>query len=139
MKMRGKKVSPVPSWSLHIVVYGLVALSAPAADSGMIEFQSAASSEAAQELVGHWRMTKVVFEEPKDEHLVLHADGTAENWVVTANSRSDPITGRWNEQGKTLTILLGEENEISLPFTFHEGQLVFPNIPNPRGFWERIE
>ena len=84
-------------------------------------------------------MTKIVFGSPKDEHLVLHADGTAENWVVTAHSRSDPITGSWSVEGKTLTLLLGEENEISLPFTFHEGQLVFPNIPNRRGFWERIE
>ncbi len=81
---------------MPLFVYGLVAASSPAADSGIIVFQSAASSEAAQELVGHSRMTRIVFEEPKDEHLVLHADGTAENWVATADSRGGPIPGRWN-------------------------------------------
>jgi hypothetical protein len=75
---------------------------------------------------------------PKDEHLVLHPDGTAENWNVTADSRSEPIIGHWVVEGKTLTLSFGD-NENSQPFTFYEGQLVFPNIPNRRGFWEKIE
>lgn len=96
-------------------------------------------SEGARVLVGHWRKTTIVFESPKDEHLVLNADGTAENWVVTASSRSGMTTGTWNVEGKILTLLLEEDKEVSSPFTIYEGQLVFPNIQNRRGFWEKIE
>ena len=113
--------------------------SAVAGGSGVITFQEAAdiSPDNKQQLIGHWRKTTIVFGSPKDEHLVLHADGTAENWVVTAESRTDPVTGRWSVEGKTLTLSFGE-NENAKPFTFHEGQLVFPNIPNRRGFWEKL-
>jgi len=69
---------------------------------------------------------------------VLHADGTAESWVVRADSRSEPVSGRWSIEGKMLTLSFGE-NQNSSPLTFYEGQLVFPNIPNRRGFWENIE
>jgi hypothetical protein len=96
-------------------------------------------SENARILVGHWRKTTIVFEQPKDEHLVLHADGTAENWVVTASGGSATTTGRWNVEGKTLHLLLEGNDRVSQPFTIHEEQLVFPNIPNRRRFWERIE
>ena len=111
-----------------------------ATGSGIMTFQENdnASSGNTQGLVGHWRKTTIVFESPKDEHLVLHADGTAENWVVRADSRSEPVSGRWSVEGKTLTLSFGE-NQNSSPFTFYEGQLVFPNIPNHRGFWEKIE
>ena len=121
-----------------VFAFGLV--SAGTAGSGVITFQesSDASRDSKQQLVGHWRKTTIVFESPKDEHLVLRADGTAENWVVTAESRSAPVTGRWSVEGKTLTLSFGE-NENSRPFTFYQGQLVFPNIPNRRGFWEKIE
>jgi hypothetical protein len=121
-----------------VLLLGFV--SAAAAGSGIITFQesSDASSDNKQRLVGHWRKTTIVFESPKDEHLVLNADGTAENWVVTAESRSEPVAGRWNVEGKTLTLSFGE-NENSKPFTFYQGQLVFPNIPNRRGFWEKVE
>ena len=95
-------------------------------------------SEGARVLVGHWRKTTIVFENPKDEHLVLRADGTAENWVVTASSRSGTTTGTWRVEGKILTLLLSEKGEVSRPFTIHEGQLVFPNIQNQRRFWEKI-
>ena len=117
---------------------GLV--SAAAASSAVITFQesSDASSDTKQQLIGHWRKTTIVSGSPKDEHLVLHADGTAETWVVTAESRSEPVTGRWSVGGKILTLSFGE-NENASPFTFYQGQLVFPNIPNRRGFWERIE
>jgi hypothetical protein len=121
-----------------VFAFGLV--SAAAADSGIIAFQESgdASSDNKQGLIGHWRKTTIVFGSPKDEHLLLNADGTAENWVVTAESRSEPVTGRWSVEGKTLTLSFGE-NENSKPFTFYEGQLVFPNIPNRRGFWEKIK
>lgn len=121
-------------------VLALSLVSAVAAGSRIIAFQesSDASSDNKQQLVGHWRKTTIVFESPKDEHLVLNADGTAENWVVTAESRSEPVTGRWSVEGKTLTLSFGE-NENSKPFTFHEGQLVFPNIPKRRGFWEKVD
>jgi hypothetical protein len=110
------------------------------AGSGVIRFQNAsdASSDQKQPLIGHWRKTTIVFGAPKDEHLVLNADGTAENWVVTAESRSERVSGRWSVEGKTLTLSFGE-NENAKPFTFYQGQLVFPNIPNHRGFWEKIE
>jgi len=121
-----------------VFLFGLV--SAVAADSGVIMFQESGDAPSAntQRLIGHWRKTTIVFGSPKDEHLVLHADGTAENWVVTAQNWSEPVTGRWSVEGKTLKLSLGE-NENSKPFTFYEGQLVFPNIPNRRGFWEKIE
>ena len=111
-----------------------------ATDSGITTFQESgnASSDNAQRLIGHWRKTTIVFESPKDEHLLLRADGSAENWVVRAESRSEPVTGRWSVEGKILTLSFGE-NENSNPFTFYEGQLVFPNIPNRRGFWDKIE
>ena len=120
--------------------FALGLVSAAATGSGVIAFQESgdASSDSKQQLIGHWRKTTIVFESPKDEHLVLHADGTAENWVVTADSRSEPVTGRWSAEGKTLTLSFGE-NQNSQPFTFYEGQPVFPNIPNLRGFWEKIE
>jgi len=121
-----------------VFLIGLV--SAVAAGSGIITFQesSDAPSDVKQQLIGHWRKTTIVFGSPKDEHLVLNTDGTAENWVVTAESRSEPVSGRWSVEGKTLTLSFGE-NENAKPLTFYQGQLVFPNIPNRRGFWEKIE
>ena len=121
-----------------VFAFGLV--SAGTAGSGIITFQESSDppSDVKQQLIGHWRKTTIVFGSPKDEHLVLHADGTANNWVVTAESRSEPVTGRWSVERKTLTLSFGE-NENSRPFTFYQGQLVFPNVPNRRGFWEKIE
>jgi len=120
------------------LLFGLV--SAVAADLGVIMFQgsSDASSVNTQQLIGQWRKTTIVFGSPKDEHLVLNADGTADNWMVTAENRSEPVIGRCSVEGKTFTLSFGE-NENSKPFTFYEGQLVFPNIPNRRGFWEKIQ
>ena len=96
-------------------------------------------SESALVLVGHWRKTTIVFEEPRDEHLVLKADGIVENWVITASSRSATTTGTWNVEGKTLNLSLAEGEHISQPFTIYEEQLVFPNIPNRRRFWEKLD
>ena len=125
---------------VQCTVFALGLISAAAAGSGVTIFQESgeASSDSTQRLIGHWRKTTIVFESPKDEHVVLHADGTAENWVVTADSRSEPVMGRWSVEGKTLTLSFGE-NQNSKPFTFYDGQLVFPNIPKHRGFWEKIE
>jgi hypothetical protein len=101
--------------------------------------QSAAPiSESALVLVGHWRKTTIVFEQPEDEHLALHADGTVENWIVTASGRSAPTAGTWSVEGKMLNLLLEGHERISQPFTLYEGQLVFPNIANRRRFWENI-
>ena len=125
---------------LHCAALVLGCFSVVAADPLTIAFQAGddAGSDNTKQVIGHWRKTTIVFGSPKDEHLVLHADGTAENWVVTAESRSEPVTGRWSVEGKTLTLSFGD-NEHSNPFTFYQGQLVFPNIPNRRGFWEKIE
>ena len=128
------------SWIAQCASLVFAAVSTNAAGSGIITFQegSGAPSENTNRLVGHWRKTTIVFESPKDEHLVLHPDGTAEDWTVTAESRTEPITGHWVVEGKTLTLSFGD-NQNSQPFTFYEEQLVFPNIPNRRGIWEKIE
>jgi hypothetical protein len=95
-------------------------------------------SENARVIVGHWRKTTIVFEQPEDEHLILNADGSAENWVVTASRRSASTTGQWQVEGKILHLLLEGNKRISHPFTIYEEQLVFPNIPNRRRFWDKM-
>jgi hypothetical protein len=90
-------------------------------------------------LVGHWRSTTLVFESPRDEHLVLRADGTADTWIVTASSKTPTTRGRWRSQGATLSVDWADGRQWSQPFTFFEGKLVFPNIANRREFWEPIE
>lgn len=115
-----------------------VALAITAVEISAQESEVEPISESARVLVGHWRKTTIVFESPEDEHLVLNADGTAENWVVTASSRSGTTTGTWKVEGKILTLLLEENKEVSHPFTIYKGQLVFPNIQNRRRFWEKI-
>jgi hypothetical protein len=92
----------------------------------------------SEALVGHWRKTTIVYTGPRDEHLVLRANGAAERWAVTAQSRTPVATGIWQAEGKVLTVQIQGQQEISLPFTFYQGQLVFPNIQNRRGFWEKI-
>jgi hypothetical protein len=112
---------------------------AAAPASPIIRFQeNAAPPNNAGQLFGHWRKTTIGYTGPMDEHLVLHANGTVENWTVTAYERREPVTGHWNVDGKMLTLSFGG-NDRSSPFTFYQGQLVYPNIPNRRGFWEKIE
>jgi hypothetical protein len=127
-------------WIAQCAAFAFVAFSTEAAESGTITFQesSAPSSENSSALIGHWRKTTIGYTGPRDEHLVLHANGTAENWSVTAYDRSEPVTGHWSVEGKTLTLSFGGDDRYS-PFTFYEGQLVFPNIPNRRQFWEKID
>jgi len=135
-----------PNVSLQITVVAqcavlvFVAYSTKAAEPGIITFQesSQSSSEQSSGLIGHWRKTTIGYTGPIDEHLVLNSNGTVENWTVTAYERRDPVTGHWSVDGKMLTLSFGG-NDRSNPFTFYQGQLVFPNIPNRRGFWERIE
>ena len=89
-------------------------------------------------LVGHWRKTTIQHTGPRDEHLVLGADGTMADWIVTAESRTEPVSGAWRVDGKVLTISVDGRVTASQPFTFYQGQLVFPNVQNRRGFWEKI-
>jgi hypothetical protein len=121
-----------------------IALASPAcftatAASPIIRFQeNAPAPNNAQQLTGHWRKTTISYTGPIDEHLVLHSNGTVDNWTVTAYERREPVTGHWTVDGKMLTLSFGG-NDRSNPFTFYQGQLVYPNIPNRRGFWEKIE
>jgi hypothetical protein len=128
------------TWIMQCAAFVLVAFFAEAADSRIITFQesSNSSSENSNALIGHWRKTTIGYTGPIDEHLVLHVDGTVENWTATAYERRNPVTGHWNVEGKTLILSFGG-NDRSSPFTFYQGQLVFPNIPNRRGIWEKIE
>jgi hypothetical protein len=89
-------------------------------------------------LIGHWRSTSIVFEGPRDEHLVLNTNGTAETWIVTATSRTALTRGRWNVKGTMLSVSWEDGREWGQPFTFFQGQLVFPNVQNQRQFWEAI-
>ena len=109
--------------------FAFAAFSTKAADPGIITFQesSGPSSENSSGLIGHWRKTTIGY-----------SNGTVENWTVTASERREPVTGHWSVEGKTLTLSFGG-NDRSNPFTFYQGQLVFPNIPNRRGFWEKVE
>jgi hypothetical protein len=101
-------------WLALVAACGLVVFSARAADRSIIAFQAEgeALAENAKVLIGHWRKTTIVFDSPRDEHLVLHANGTSENWVVTASERTETTTGRWSAEGKTLKLSLGE-NEVA--------------------------
>jgi hypothetical protein len=138
--MRTQHVFRKITWLVQFCALVLAALSTEAANSGIITFQesSAPSSENASVLIGHWRKTTIGYTGPIDEHLVLHVDGTVENWTVTAYERREPVAGHWSVEGKTLTLSFGG-NDRSNPFTFYQGQLIFPNIPNRRMSWEKIE
>jgi hypothetical protein len=138
--MRKENISRQITWIAPCMALVFAALSMEAADSGIIKFQEASSpsSENSSGLIGHWRKTTIGYTGPIDEHLGLHSDGTVENWTVTAYERREPVAGHWSVDGKMLRLSFGG-NDRSSPFTFYERQLVFPNIPNRRGFWEKIE
>jgi hypothetical protein len=99
---------------------------------------SAPAPGGAPTLAGHWRSTQILFDQPQDEHLVLRADGTAETWFVTAESRTPVTRGRWRVQGTNLFVDWQDGRQWGQPFTFYQGQLVFPNVPNRRQFWEFV-
>jgi hypothetical protein len=88
-------------------------------------------------LVGHWRETRIVYVGPQDTHLVLAADGTAALWRVTATERFPVTSGTWSSSGNMLSMTFQQDE--SNPFTFYNGQLVYPNIQNQRKFLEKIE
>jgi hypothetical protein len=90
-------------------------------------------------LVGHWRTTRIVFESPRDDHLVLRVDGTAERWSVTASSSGPKTVGRWAVAGSVLSLTWTGEAQTSQAFTMYQGQLVLPNVPNRRVFWDRLD
>jgi len=90
-------------------------------------------------LVGHWRTTRIVFESPRDDHLVLRVDGTAERWSVTASSSGPKTVGRWAVSGSVLSLTWTGEAQTSQAFTMYKGQLVLPNVPNRRVFWDRLD
>ena len=98
-----------------------------------------ALAQVGGELVGHWRKTIVDLERSIDYNLVLNADGTAQQWTVTAMETESPTAGTWEASDTTLTLRMGGSEEAAAPYFFHEGQLVFPNIEGSRRFWERIE
>jgi hypothetical protein len=138
--MRTQHVFPKINWLARCCALVLAALSTEAANSGIITFQegNATSSQDSNALIGHWRKTTISYTGPIDEHLVLHVDGTVENWTVTAYERREPVAGHWSIEGKTLTLSFGG-NDRSNSFTFYQGQLIFPNIPNRRVSWEKIQ
>jgi hypothetical protein len=100
------------------------------AEAGMI-------SENDSALVGHWRKTTITFDSPTDHHLVLAPNGTGYYWTVTASGRSAVEAGRWSVEGNVLLLVSATRREIG-PFTFHQGDLIFPNISGRRGIWERL-
>jgi ABC-type sulfate transport system substrate-binding protein len=145
MRIRIDSVLAQSKW-LALLACGFVAFSAKAPAREITLFQlEAEASDNARALVGHWRTTTVIYESVKDEHLVFHADGTVDNWLVTVSgpyegrtSRTGTTTGHWIVEGKLLKIDWGDK-QSSRPFFFHMGQLVLPNIPNNRKFWDRVE
>jgi hypothetical protein len=118
-------------WTLIAAVVSMAGTASPAPGQG-------AESARTPDLVAHWRSTRIVFESPRDEHLVLQADGSAETWTVTASGRSASVKGTWGSEGRTLTIDWENGQKWARPFTFYEGQLVFPNVPKQRKFWDRL-
>src|SRR5262245_14165921 len=103
--------------------------------------QTSAPARAATDpgVVGHWRTTRIVFESPRDDHLVLRVDGTAERWSVTASSSGPKTAGRWAVAGSVLNLTWTGEAPTSQAFTMYQGQLVLPNVPNRRVIWDRLD
>jgi hypothetical protein len=102
-------------------------------------FAQAPGPGPARGLAGHWRNTRIVLDSPRDDNLVLKANGQVERWSVTPTSRSGIVRGRWSSEANTLSIDWDDGNRWTAPFTFHEGELVFPNRQGQRRFWKRIQ
>jgi hypothetical protein len=114
---------------------------ADAAKGAQSSPQTSAPARGATDptLVGHWRTTRIVFESPRDDHLVLRVDGTAERWSVTASSSGPKTVGRWAVAGSVLSLTWTGDAQTSQAFTMYQGQLVLPNVPNRRVFWDRLD
>lgn len=115
---------------------GLLATFAAAMAMSLVPVQPVMAN--GQILIGHWRNTVVVFEDPRDTNLVLRADGVAQTWEASAAGRSAVSTGTWRVSGNTIFLRFPGEEEGSAPVYIHEGRLVLPNIPNERRFWDRV-
>ena len=117
-------------------------------------FAQEAPSAFAYRLVGHWRES--VSEQPsigsvelgvyssgaRDTHLVLLPNGTGAMWTVREESRNRTrvTKGYWRCDSKTLLLVSDAGEQYMLgPYTFHNGQLVFPNTQNQRRYWDRIQ
>jgi hypothetical protein len=98
---------------------------------------SVALSQGSSDLVGHWRFTYISYTGARDTHLVLAADGSAALWSRTAYDQSPVTPGTWSSEGNMLYMTFSESE--SAPFTFYQGQLIYPNIQGRRRNWERIE
>jgi len=128
---RKMKASGV-TWWLVVTLWVLAMAPAAAVAQG-------ADPGRAQSLVGHWRNTQIVFGSARDENIVLRANGVVEKWSVTASSRSSIVRGRWETQANIFSVDWEDGTKWSGPFTFHQGNLVFPNRQGQRRFWDRIE
>lgn len=106
---------------------------------GTVTASHAQSGAIDPSLVGEWRYTTVDLEESVDERIVLTANGVFQNWTQRADWRSKTTTGNWRAANKVLLLRAsGAQEEGGVPYTFHNGTLVLPNIPNQRKFWVRV-
>ena len=121
-----------------LLACGFIAFSAKAAEQEitLVQLEAGASYNAAL-LIGHWRKNVTGYTGPYDEHLVLYRDGTAQTWTTGFYSGARPKVGRWGIEANELIINWGDK-PLSYSFTFHQGQLVMPNKPGARQFWDRI-
>ena len=117
-------------------VFALAAALALAAFAS--NFEGSAMAQTPENLAGHWRQTTIEFEAPKDEHLLLNADGTVQNWTVRADSQTPPAGGTWEADSVSITLHIEGGGDVLVPYTFFESSLVLPNIEGQRAFWEKI-
>lgn len=83
-----------------------------------------------QNLIAHWRNTRIVFDSARDENMVLRASGSAEKWTVTATGRSAPVYGQWVTQAKILKIDWEDGEHWSGPSPSTRANSFFPTYKN---------
>src|SRR5262249_946239 len=113
--MRTRNVSRPISLMAHSAAFVVLPFSPKPPASEIIKFKETRRHSAGNwgGLMGHWQKTTIGYPGPRDEHLVLHSNGTVENWTVTAYERREPVTGHWNVEGKTLTLSFGGNDRSS--------------------------
>ena len=121
----------------HAVALGRRAVLLGSLAAGVALNAYSQGSSRPSELLGHWRTTVVIADAPLDRNLILKADGSATRWTATAQRRDPPESGTWSVADNALFLTFGGQAQQT-PFTFHKGQLVFPNSPNRRRFWDRL-
>lgn len=137
MNTRINKVLRQSKW-LALLACCFVAFSARSPEQEITLVQlSTAQADNASLLLGHWRKTVIRYGSVWDEHLGFLPDGSVGTWKVTVSGRGEVKLGRWRIEGKLLIIDWGD-TQSSRPFFFHKGQLVLPNTPNARQFWDRL-